>query len=131
MRTPCRPARSVAGSTSCRSSSTTAGPGRCTSQAVRPAAPALLLLGGGLGGKGKQERLLRDVDPADRLHPALALLLPLQQLALARDVTAIALGQHVLAQRADVLPGDDPGADRGLDGHLELLARDQFLQPRR
>src|SRR5262249_28876282 len=81
-----------------------------------------------LGGQGRDEGLLRHVDAPDGLHPLLALLLLLQQLALARDVAAVALGQHVLAHRADVLAGDDTRADRGLDRDLELLARDQLLE---
>src|SRR5690349_9107322 len=40
-----------------------------------------------LSGQGGHERLLRHVHAADGLHPLLAFLLPLQQLALARDVT--------------------------------------------
>ena len=80
------------------------------------------------GGERGDERLLGDLDAADHLHPLLALLLLLQQLALAGDVAAVALGEHVLADRADGLAGDDPGADRGLDRHLELLARDQLLE---
>src|SRR2546428_2468017 len=43
-----------------------------------------------LGGQGRHERLLRHVDTADGLHPLLAFLLPFQQLALARDVAAVA-----------------------------------------
>jgi hypothetical protein len=43
------------------------------------------------------------LDAADHLHALLALLLLLEQLALAGDVTAVALGEHVLADRADVL----------------------------
>ena len=70
----------------------------------------------------------RDLDPADHLHPLLALLLLLEQLALAGDVAAVALGEHVLADGADGLAGDDPGADGGLDRHLELLPRDQLLE---
>jgi hypothetical protein len=40
----------------------------------------------------RQESLLRDVDPADPLHSFLAFLLFFEQLAFARNVTAIALG---------------------------------------
>src|SRR5690606_33181947 len=47
----------------------------------------------------RQERLLRNLDGADALHPLLAFLLLLEQLALTRDVTAVTLRQHVLAQR--------------------------------
>src|SRR6266567_1625717 len=76
----------------------------------------------------RQERLLRDLDRPHLLHPFLSLLLLLEQLALARDVAAVALGGHVLAQRADGLAGDHFGPDRGLDHDLEQLARDQLLQ---
>src|SRR5690625_6519968 len=69
------------------------------------------LAGGSIGGERGDERLLRHVHPADGLHPLLPLLLLLQQLALARDVAAVALGEHVLADRTHCLPGDDPGAD--------------------
>src|SRR5450755_197902 len=75
-----------------------------------------------------QERLLRHLDPADLLHPLLALLLLLEQLALARDVAAVALGDHVLAVRLDRLAGDDPRPDRRLDRHVVLLARDLLAQ---
>src|SRR5579884_2452687 len=54
----------------------------------------------------RQERLLRDFHAAHALHPTLAFLLLLQQLALARDVAAVALRQHVLAHRRDVLARD-------------------------
>src|SRR5437588_4498744 len=43
------------------------------------------------------ERLLRYLDVADPLHPLLTLLLLLEQLALAGDVAAVALGDDVLA----------------------------------
>ena len=79
-------------------------------------------------GQRGDEGLLRHLDPADHLHPLLALLLLLQQLALAGDVTAVALREHVLADRPDRLAGDDPRADRRLDRHLELLPRDQRAQ---
>ena len=45
------------------------------------------------------------------------------------DVAAVALGQHVLAQRLDRGARDDLRADRGLDRHVELLARNQVLHP--
>src|SRR5580704_17333988 len=79
--------------------------------------------------EGGDEGRLRDLDVADLAHPLLALLLLLEKLLLAADVAAVALGQHVLAQRADRLAGDDAPADRGLDGDLEELARDQVFQP--
>src|SRR5687767_5291115 len=84
------------------------------------------LVGGGLaGGECGDEGFLRDIDAADRLHPLLTFLLPLEQLPLAGDVTAVALGEHVLADGADVLAGDDAGADGRLDGHLVLPPRDE------
>src|SRR3954468_18879917 len=75
-----------------------------------------------------QKRLLRHLDAADALHPLLALLLLLEQLPLARDVTAVALREHVLAARLHRLAGDDPRADRGLNGDVEHLARDLLAQ---
>ena len=51
-----------------------------------------------------------------------------RSLRLRRDVAAVALGGHVLAQRADRLARDDAAADRRLDRDLEQLARDQVLQ---
>jgi hypothetical protein len=67
-----------------------------------------------------------DLDAADRLHLLLALLLLLEQLALAGDVAAVALGEHVLALRLHRLAGDDLAADGRLDGHVEHLPRDQL-----
>jgi hypothetical protein len=87
-----------------------------------------LLLGGVGGRQSSDEGLLGHLDPADHLHALLALLLLLQELALARDVAAVALREDVLAHGADGLPRDDARADRGLDGHLELLPRDQLLE---
>src|SRR3954469_271456 len=69
---------------------------------------AALVDGDDLVGQRGDEGLLGDLDPADHLHPLLAFLLLLEQLALAGDVTAVALGQHVLADRPDRLAGDDP-----------------------
>src|SRR5688500_11651228 len=61
----------------------------------------------GVGAEHGQERLLRDLDRTDPLHPALALLLLLEQLPLPGYVATVALGDHVLAHRAHRLPGDD------------------------
>src|SRR3972149_2709203 len=52
-----------------------------------------------------QDPLRGDPPAADPLHARLALLLLLQQLALARDVPAVALGDDVLAHRPDRLAG--------------------------
>src|SRR4051794_25576530 len=75
-----------------------------------------------------EERLLRDLDAPDLLHALLALLLALEELALARDVAAVALGGHVLAEGLDGLAGDDVRADRRLDRDVVLLARDLRAQ---
>src|ERR1700675_1111168 len=72
----------------------------------------------------RQERLLRRLDLADLLHAFLALLLFLEQLALSRDVAAVALGCDVLAHGLDGLARDDPAAYGRLDGDLVQLPRD-------
>ena len=74
----------------------------------------------------RQEGLLRDLDGSDALHPLLSFLLLLEELALAGDVATVALREDVLAHRGDGLAGDDVAADRGLDRHLEHLARDEL-----
>src|SRR5579885_3655900 len=76
----------------------------------------------------REEGRLRNVDLAELAHALLALFLLLEELALAADVAAVALGGHVLAQRADRLARDDAAADRRLDGDLEQLLRDQLLE---
>src|SRR5215210_8925753 len=76
----------------------------------------------------REERLLRNLDAADLLHALLAFLLLLEQLALARDVAAVAAGDDVLAVGLDRLAGDDVRADRGLDRDVVLLARDLRLE---
>src|SRR5688572_6178765 len=62
----------------------------------------------------REEGLLRDLDLTELLHAFLALFLFLEELALAADVAAIALGEHVLAQRLHGRARDDGAADRGL-----------------
>src|SRR5215813_1085765 len=76
----------------------------------------------------RQERLLWDLDAAHLLHALLALFLLLEELALARDVAAVALRGDVFAEGADGLAGDDLAADRGLDGDLVLLLGDELLE---
>ena len=51
-----------------------------------------------------------------------------KQLLLAGDVAAVALGQHVLAQRLDRLAGDDLAADGRLNGNFKQLAGDGVLE---
>src|SRR5687768_6880012 len=77
-----------------------------------------------------EKGFLRNLDPPDALHPLLPFLLLLEQLALPGDVAAVALGEHVLAQRLDRLARDDAIADRGLDRDLEHLPRDQLAHLR-
>src|SRR3954452_1781024 len=74
-----------------------------------------------------EEGFLRDLHVANLFHPLLTFLLTLQQLALSGEVAAVAFGRDVLSQRLDRCPRDDPGADRRLDGDLELLLRDELL----
>src|SRR5699024_6815567 len=74
-----------------------------------------------------QERLLGNLHATHLFHAFLAFLLFFQNLALAADIAAIAFGQHVLAQRLDRRARDDLRADGRLDGHVELLARNQLL----
>src|SRR4051812_21597288 len=76
----------------------------------------------------REEGVLGHLDAPDLLHALLALLLALEQLALAADVAAVALGGHVLAVGLDRLARDDVRADGGLDRHVVLLARDARAQ---
>src|SRR5215211_2419878 len=76
----------------------------------------------------RQEGLLGHLHASDLLHALLPLLLLLEELALAADVAAVALRDHVLAHRLHRLARDDLRADRCLDRHLELLARDLLAQ---
>src|SRR3954469_13398886 len=76
----------------------------------------------------RQERVLGHLDAPDLLHALLALLLALEQLALARDVAAVALGGDVLAVGLHRLARDHVRADRRLDRYVVLLARDALAQ---
>ena len=73
------------------------------------------------------EGALGDLDGADLAHAFLSFLLLFEELALAGNVAAVALGGHVLADLLDRLAGDDLGPDSRLDGDVELLARDEVL----
>src|ERR1700680_2499577 len=99
-----------------------------TQPAPRSASPAGPPAPLSVGPQHGEEGVLRDVHAADPLHALLACLLLLDQLALAGDVAAVALGDDVLADRPDALAGDDARADGGLQHHLEELARDQLPQ---
>src|SRR5215471_18526996 len=74
----------------------------------------------------RKESLLGYLHRAHLLHALLARLLLLEQLALARDIAAVALRQHVLAQRLDRLARDDMRAYCRLHRDVEHLARDQL-----
>src|ERR1039457_2321743 len=74
------------------------------------------------------ECLLWNLHVAHPFHAAFAFTLLLEQLALPRDVPAVALGKHVLAHRGDSLTGDDLATDRCLYGYLEELTRDQLAK---
>src|SRR5438105_5481995 len=76
----------------------------------------------------REKRLLGNLDRADLLHALFPFALLLEQLALAGDVAAVALGRHILAQRPDRLARDHLRPDRRLDHDLEQLARNQVLQ---
>src|SRR5437773_8468375 len=78
----------------------------------------------------RQKSLLWNLHPADLLHSLLAFLLFLEQFALARDVAAVTLRDHVLAHRFHGFAGDYFCADGRLDRHFEKLTRDQFLHLR-
>src|SRR5438477_9894246 len=69
----------------------------------------------------RQEGFLRDFDLSDALHALFAFFLLFQQLSLPRDVAAVALGEHIFAQRLHSFARDDAAADRGLDRDLEPL----------
>src|SRR5215471_13975466 len=80
--------------------------------------------------KDGEKRLLGNLDAPDGFHALLARLLFLEELLLSSHIAAVALGEHVLAQRLDCLAGDDLPADGGLDRHVEHLARNERAHPR-
>src|SRR5262249_7531715 len=69
-----------------------------------------------------KKRFLRDFHPSHLLHPLLAFLLLLEELALARDVATVAFRGDVLAQRLDAFARDDLRSDTGLNRNLKHLA---------
>src|ERR1700694_2389460 len=76
----------------------------------------------------RHESLLRDFDRTHPLHSSLAFLLLLQQLALAGDVTPVALGEHILSHCRDRLARDYLAADRSLERNHEHLSWNDRLQ---
>ena len=80
--------------------------------------------------RGGQKSLLRNFDLAELLHPLFPLLLPLQQFALASHITAVTLGNDVLAKGTHGLTGNHLVADGRLNNDLKHLPGDQFLELR-
>src|SRR5437660_623361 len=76
----------------------------------------------------RHEGFLWDFHGADGLHALLALLLLVEELALAGDVAAVALGGDVLSEGLDGLAGDDLAADGGLHRNFELVAGDLLAE---
>src|SRR5215475_8015693 len=76
----------------------------------------------------RQKRFLRNLHLAQLFHALLAFLLPAQQLALARDVTAIAFGHDILAKGPYDLARDNAAADGGLNDNLEHLPRNEVFE---
>ena len=75
-----------------------------------------------------REGLAGEGDAAELAHLLFAFLLLFEQLLLAGDVAAVALGQNVLAHGFDGLAGDDLTADGSLDRDLEQGAGDVVPQ---
>src|SRR5215470_6832296 len=76
----------------------------------------------------RQKCFLRNLHFAQLLHALLAFLLPAQQLALARDVAAIAFGHDILAKGPYDLARDNAAADGSLNDNLEHLPRNEVFE---
>ena len=74
-----------------------------------------------------QEGLLWDFDTAHLLHSLFPFFLLLKQLALARNIAAIALRSNIFAQGLHRFSRDDFTADRCLDDDLEHLSMDELF----
>ena len=70
-----------------------------------------------VGAEDGDERLLRDVDVADFLHALLAFALLVKKLAFTGNVAAVAFGENVFAELADIFAGDDLATDGALNGY--------------
>ena len=71
---------------------------------------------------------MRNFDLAEFAHLFLTRLLLVEQLALTRNIAAVALGNHVLAHRSDRLARDDLRSDSRLHRNLEQMRLDQLFQ---
>src|SRR5664280_304989 len=76
-----------------------------------------------------EKRLLGDAHLANLFHLLLTLFLFLEELPFSRDVSTIALGQHVLAQLDNVFARYDLPADRGLQRDFIHLPGNVLPQP--
>src|SRR4030095_1936772 len=74
------------------------------------------------------ERLLRNIDLPDALHPFLSFLLFLQQLPLARNIAAVAFRGYIFSQRRNALTRNNFSANSRLNRHLIELSWDHFLE---
>ncbi len=108
---------------------------RCNDLTLRSSADILyklqlIVVAGGIVAERKhgEERLLRHFDRADALHALLSFFLLFEEFAFAGDVTAVALGEHVLAHGFHGGSADNLSADGSLDGDVELLARNEVLE---
>src|SRR5271156_2175290 len=75
----------------------------------------------------REKRFLRNVHAADAFHSLLAFFLFFQEFAFAADVSPVAFGDYVLADRGYSFAGYDLGSDCRLNRHLEHLPRNQLL----
>src|SRR5439155_5606385 len=76
----------------------------------------------------RKKGFLRYFDRTHLLHSFLSLLLLLEEFALARDVAAVALREHVFAQCLHVGAGNDFRSDSGLNSDFVELAWNEVLQ---
>src|SRR6516164_6803466 len=76
----------------------------------------------------RQKCFLRNLYLAELFHALLAFLLPAQQLALARDVAAIAFGHDILAEGSYDFACNDTATNGGLDDDLEHLPWDEVFE---
>src|SRR5260363_41740 len=76
--------------------------------------------------QNRQKSILRNLHAAHLLHPFFTGLLFFQQFLFARDIAAVAFGEHILAQCLDVFARNDLCADRGLNRHIVHLTRNQL-----
>jgi hypothetical protein len=76
---------------------------------------------GFFGFQYRKESMLGQFHIPNEFHPFLSLFLLFKELALTGDVPAVTLGQHILTQGIDRLPGDDWAPKGPLYGDFELL----------